>query len=115
MKRQTLLLQQMRNNEADELASARASARERVLREFEATQSGLSSKGTVGKVVAGTAVDKDAGERGTKRKFDLDQEEIDRLTKEGEDEALRRTALEMIESRRAKLPNFWLVSGHHYY
>ena len=70
-------------------------------------QSGLGSKATVGKTLATTAP---GGERGTKRKFDLDQDEIERLAKEGEQEAMERTAVEQAEARRAKLPNFWLVS-----
>ena len=83
-----------------------------MLKEFEDAQSGLSSKATAGKVMTGTQGNGDKEEgRGTKRKFDLDQEEMERLAKEGEDEALKRTALEMAEARRAKLPNFWLVSG----
>lgn len=71
-----------------------------------------------GKVVASTSTsvvgEVGVGEgdgRGVKRKFELEREEIDRLTKEGEEEAMRRTAIELAESRRAKLPAFWLVSG----
>lgn len=114
IKRQNLLLERMRATEEDELQSARAAARERVLKEFEHAQSGLSSKATAGKVMAGTQGnsngEKEGEARGTKRKFDLDQDEMERLAKEGEDEALKRTALELAEARRAKLPNFWLVS-----
>lgn len=113
----------MKTTESDDLASARAAARSRVLREFEQTQSGLSTVGKAvkGKVVASTSTSGNgvgeggagAGEgdgRGVKRKFELEREEIDRLTKEGEEEAMRRTAIELAESRRAKLPAFWLVS-----
>ena len=83
-----------------------------MLREFEQTQNGLAS--ISGKVKAvPVELDKGKGKdeeaKGTKRKFDLDNEEIDRLTEEGLEVALRKTALEMAESRRAKLPNFWLV------
>lgn len=82
-----------------------------MLREFEQTQTGLAS--ISGKVRA-APVEQDQGKekgeaKGTKRKFDLDSEEIERLTEEGLEAALRKTALEMAESRRAKLPNFWLV------
>lgn len=103
----------MKETEEDELASARAAARSRVLKEFEHTQSGLSSKPTAGKVVSTSAVvasGSGVDGRGIKRKFDLDEEEMERLAKEGEDEALKRMEIEMAESRRAKLPNFWLVS-----
>lgn len=107
----------MKLTEQEELLVAKNEARNRVLKEFEHTQSGLSSKPTVGKVVAvasgsgssssGNGGDKD---RGVKRKFDLDEAEIDRLTKEGEDEAYKRMEIEKIEARKAKLPSFWLVS-----
>ena len=94
------------------MASARAAARERVIKEFEQTQSGLASisgKVKAAPVEVDKGKDKEEG-KGTKRKFDLDSEEIDRLTEEGLEVALRKTALEMAEARRAKLPNFWLVS-----
>ncbi|KAL8277633.1 hypothetical protein RQP46_009906 [Phenoliferia psychrophenolica] len=110
IKRQSLLLDRMRATEEQERVLARAAARERVLKEFESAQSGLGSKATVGKTVASTVVVPGAEGRGTKRKFDLDQDEIERLAKEGEQEALERTAVEQAEARRAKLPNFWLPS-----
>ena len=112
IKRQSLLLDRMRATEEQERVLARSAARERVLKEFESAQSGLGSKAIVGKTLASRAAgdggDKADG-RGTKRKFDLDQDEIERLAKEGEQEALERTAMEQAEARRAKLPNFWLV------
>lgn len=105
----------MRETEAQDLVAARAAARERVLREFEQAQTGLTSKAAVGKQLAATASksgEDGAESRGVKRKFDLDKEEIEKLMKEGEDEALARMTLEMNEAKRAKLPNFWLVSGN---
>lgn len=48
--------------------------------------------------------------RGTKRKFDFDQDEVDIATREAEEAALRQIEKEQAESRRAKLPAFWLPS-----
>ncbi|BGP25951.1 zinc finger protein, nitric oxide synthase-interacting protein [Rhodotorula toruloides] len=110
IKRQQKLLERMRAESEAEMAAARTAARERVLKEFETAQSSLGSKTTQGKVSATGADDEKAGPRGTKRSFELDEDEIDRLTKEATDEALSRTAREMADARRAKLPNFWLPS-----
>ncbi|GAA5864712.1 hypothetical protein JCM8547_008278 [Rhodosporidiobolus lusitaniae] len=111
IKRQNLLLDKMRAESEAEMAAARQAARERVLKEFETAQTSLGNKTTQGKVSAtGKADEKADGPRGTKRAFELDEDEIDRLTKEATDEALNRTAKEMAESRKAKLPNFWLPS-----
>ncbi|BGP17747.1 hypothetical protein JCM10213_005329 [Rhodosporidiobolus nylandii] len=110
IKRQQALLDRMRAESEAEMAAARAAARERVLKEFETAQSSLGSGRTQGKTAATGAKDETAGPRGTKRAFELDEEEIDRLTKEATEEALNRTAMEMAEARKAKLPNFWLPS-----
>ncbi|BGP09537.1 hypothetical protein JCM10049v2_005410 [Rhodotorula toruloides] len=110
IKRQQKLLERMRAESEAEMATARAAARERVLKEFETAQSSLGSKTTQGKVSATGADEEKVGPRGTKRTFELDEDEIDRLTKEATDEALNRTAREMADARRAKLPNFWLPS-----
>lgn len=102
----------MRAESEQEMAAARAAARERVLREFESAQSSLGSKTIAGKAsITGPATGgAEKNGAGTKRKFDLDEDEIERLAKEATDEALNRTAMELAESRKAKLPNFWLVS-----
>ncbi|KAK4698206.1 nitric oxide synthase-interacting protein, partial [Phenoliferia sp. Uapishka_3] len=54
IKRQTVLLDRMRATEEEERVLARSAARQRVLKEFEHAQSGLGSKGTVGKTLAST-------------------------------------------------------------
>ncbi|GAA5860969.1 hypothetical protein JCM3774_003206 [Rhodotorula dairenensis] len=116
IKRQNLLLDRMRQESHAEMARARAQARERVLREFEVAQSSLGgtrTAATEGKVSAtGAGADKaDGGPgRGTKRSFQLDEDEIERLTNEATEEALRRTTKEMADARKAKLPNYWLPS-----
>lgn len=98
----------MRSTEADDLALARSAARARVLKEFEQTQSGITKLGSGATAVTNSKEEGD--KRGVKRKFELDRDEIERLAKEGEDEALRKTEKELAEARKAKLPNFWLVS-----
>ncbi|GAA5998488.1 uncharacterized protein JCM10292_002731 [Rhodotorula paludigena] len=105
IKRQQLLLDRMRAESEAEMAASRAAARERVLKEFETAQTSLGSKTTAGKVVAATD-----GPRGTKRTFELDEDEIEKLMKEATEEAMGRTAREMAEARKAKLPNYWLPS-----
>ena len=111
IKRQNVLLDRMRAESEQEMAAARAAARERVLREFESAQTSLGSKTTAGKAsITGPATGgAEKNGAGTKRKFDLDEDEIERLAKEATDEALNRTAIELADSRKAKLPNFWLV------
>lgn len=114
IKRQTMLLERMQEQEATDIIAARLAARERVLQEFEQTQTGLSATGAIGQLrrpvaaststLAATTVT-----GGVKRKFDLDSTEIERLAKESEDKAAKKIALELVESRKAKLPNFWLV------
>lgn len=104
IKRQQLLLDRMRAESEAEMAASRAAARERVLKEFETAQTSLGSKTTAGKVVAATD-----GPRGTKRTFELDEDEVEKLMKEATEEAMGRTAREMAEARKAKLPNYWLV------
>ncbi|GAA6032083.1 hypothetical protein JCM8097_007059 [Rhodosporidiobolus ruineniae] len=113
IKRQQKVLERMRAESEAEMAAARAAARERVLREFESAQSSLGAKTTSGKVSATGAAGEDkagGGARGTKRAFELDEDEIDRLTREATEEAMKRTAKELAEAGKAKLPNFWLPS-----
>ncbi|POY73301.1 hypothetical protein BMF94_3635 [Rhodotorula taiwanensis] len=111
IKRQSLLLERMRADSEAEMAASRAAARDRVLHEFESAQSSLGNKTTDGKVSAtGAEAEKAGMARGTKRSFQLDEDEIERLTNEATEEALRRTTQEMAEARKAKLPNYWLPS-----
>ncbi|GAA5952671.1 hypothetical protein JCM3765_002242 [Sporobolomyces pararoseus] len=109
IKRQNILLERMRAESEQEMAEARAVARERVMKEFETAQTGLGSKAAEGKV-SSTGGDKDGNKRGTKRAFELDEDEIERLTNEAIDEASKRMAKEMAEVRKSKLTNYWLPS-----
>lgn len=115
IKSQQRLLVKIQEEEQDTLRLARQAARERVLSEFNQAQSGLSISKTSSAAkkllpaISNTTTVAPSGEDGKKRKFNLDQEEIERLINVSEEEAMNRTALELIESRRAKLPAFWLV------
>ncbi|KAG6907313.1 hypothetical protein DXG01_009432 [Tephrocybe rancida] len=91
----------------EEKARAKESARERVLRDFEKGQLGLSG-------LPSTAVTKSGGDaddsRGTKRKFEFDSSTVETLAREAEEAALREIEREQAESLRNKLPDFWLPS-----
>lgn len=100
----------MRQETQQELTLARIAARERVVREFDSTQSSLGSKTVAGKTATTKSSKADEAQPGQKRKFDLDEDEIERLADEATDEAMKRTAVELAESRKAKLPNYWLPS-----
>lgn len=112
----------MKVEEEQERELARQHARERVLQDFEKLQSGVAAAGSR---VAGPSAPSSSstasaagsttngvgsvGDRGTKRKFDLDGDEVTRLQDEQEAKALREIEREQAEKRKAKLPNFWLV------
>lgn len=105
IKKQKQKLEALRADAAQAKALALEAARERVLKEFEKSQLGLSSKPST---TASTApID---NPRGTKRKFEFDTNEVDRRTHDAEEEALRVLEREQAEALRAKLPDFWLPS-----
>lgn len=104
---------------------ARERARERVLEEFERTQSGMgsSSKAAASSVKdvrnananveitsSTSTIGVSADDRGKKRKFALDDEEIAKLASEHEEKAMQQLEKERAEKMKAKLPNFWLPS-----
>lgn len=115
IKRQSLLLEKMKETELVDAAAAKVAARERVLKDFEHTQTGLaalSSTSTAAASSSAATTSRTASSLvvgGVKRKFDLDSTEIERLTRESEEVAAKKIALELVEARKAKLPNFWLV------
>jgi nitric oxide synthase-interacting protein len=124
-----MLLERMKEEEENDLIKAKLAARDRVLKEFEQTQTGLSATAGVPtnqllrrSVISSSSSSSSSltttttnGGGGVKRKFDLDSTEIERLTKESEEKAAKKIAIELIESRKAKLPNFWLVRSFHHY
>ncbi|KAK4047420.1 hypothetical protein OIV83_005467 [Microbotryomycetes sp. JL201] len=110
IKRQTVLLERMRAEAEKEMALARVAARERVLKEFETSQSALGGgpSSNASKTAATTAAG--GSTVGSKRKFEFDEDELEKRTAEATEEALRKTTQEMADARKAKLPNFWLAS-----
>lgn len=87
-------------SELAEKEKARSEARARVLSDFE---KGLTLGGA-----RKTTVDVRVEDRGTKRKFEFDEDMIEKLAKEAEEAAMRAIEQEQAEARRAKLPAFWL-------
>ncbi|RSL50623.1 hypothetical protein CEP53_008724 [Fusarium sp. AF-6] len=88
--------------------------RERAVADFELTQAGLDrkSKGSVAKPDDATT-DATSGENalalvGTKRKFELDQDELDRIARE--DKVKARKALDDEKAAKPQLPSFWTPS-----
>lgn len=140
IKRQTLLLEKMKEEEEAERQLARQQARERVLADFEKLQNGAgpssltststnpsttriggSSTSATPSTSASTPSETNAAsttttstiggnERGLKRKFALDDTEVSRLQEEQEEQAMKLIEQEQLEKRKAKLPNFWLPS-----
>lgn len=107
----------MREEEEQERQAARQLARERVLRDFEKLQSGAGTSAldaSNDKKVDAVSIES-IGERGTKRKFALDEQEVARLQEEHEEKAMLEIEREQAEKRKAKLPNFWLVRGNYRY
>ncbi|KAG6860609.1 hypothetical protein C0995_009430 [Termitomyces sp. Mi166 len=111
----------------EEKARAKEAARERVLRDFEKGQSGLSALPSVTGTKSSGAADVDEREctvflydsnsiqsltqaRGTKRKFAFDSSAVENLAREAEEAALREIEREQAESLKNKLPDFWLPS-----
>lgn len=101
--------QRLRN---DELARLKA------VEEFEAVQAGLESKVGAGSRVVGRAngkivVEHDepsisaGGEKGTKRKFEIDEEELKRIASEDRSKAAR-TLEDERKAAKGHLPSFWV-------
>lgn len=117
IKRAEMLVDQLKAEEASQREAAREAARQRVLDDFEATQTRFVSNG-IGSGVAQTGSTKNKGKeaavseepRGQKRKFDLDDDHVQKLVNESEERAMAQLEKEQAEARKAKLPSFWLPS-----
>lgn len=92
-------------------------AKARAIREFEMVQMGLEVKGSNGKVVGrqnGKVVVEEeekgtnATTKGTKRKFEIDEDELLRIAKEDRNKA--RKAIEDEKNSKQHLPSFWVPS-----
>ncbi|KAF2728713.1 hypothetical protein EJ04DRAFT_516422 [Polyplosphaeria fusca] len=115
IKRLEKAAEQRKEDEQDQAAREDEEARQRAIEDFEAVQMGLEAKvgkgNTVvaredGKIIVEGEVD---GKRGTKRKFEIDEEELKRIASEERS----RAKLALSEERRAArghLPSFWVPS-----
>ncbi|KDE05618.1 hypothetical protein MVLG_03990 [Microbotryum lychnidis-dioicae p1A1 Lamole] len=114
MQRQQAILESIRREAQVEMKNAREAARQRVVDEFESSQNGLGSGLIDGKAKRRTGgANAELGKAGEKRNtgaFELDENEVEKLAEEATVEALNRTARELAEQSKAKLPNFWLPS-----
>ena len=93
----------MQIQEAEDREIAREAARQRVLSDFEKTQSIGGSRianGNKQSTKSADTVDVVAGERGVKRKFELEQNDLDKLVQESEDKALAQLAMEQVRQHR---------------
>ncbi|KAL3417411.1 RING finger domain-containing protein [Phlyctema vagabunda] len=98
-------------------------AKERAVREFEKIQMGLESKVLAGgasggskkivgrengKVVVEQEMEGEAGKRGEKRKFELDEDELLRIARD--DRSKARKAIDDEKASKTTLPSFWVPS-----
>ncbi|KAJ9110718.1 hypothetical protein QFC22_006696 [Naganishia vaughanmartiniae] len=119
-------LEAFAEQEQQEREKAKVEARERVLRDFERglglggvriastaammadtekkIQLGREAEDGVPKLIEGSGADA----RGIKRKFELDQSAVEKAAQAAEEMALKALEAEQVESRKAKLPSFWL-------
>ncbi|GAB7360180.1 hypothetical protein MBLNU230_g7942t1 [Neophaeotheca triangularis] len=101
-------------DEAREREEEDARARARAVEDFERVQAGLSARGAGEKVVGregGKVIVEqraDAGAKGSKRKFEMDEEELVRLAREDVEKTKRVMLAE--EGAKPELPSFWVPS-----
>ncbi|KIJ64689.1 hypothetical protein HYDPIDRAFT_89448 [Hydnomerulius pinastri MD-312] len=107
IKRQKERLAQLKKDAEAEKQLALEAARERVLRDFEKGQLGLSANLPS---IATTSGAESKASRDGKRKLDFDSSTVETLTREAEEAALRQIEREQAEALRHKLPDFWLPS-----
>ncbi|KAL7940914.1 hypothetical protein V8C42DRAFT_336208 [Trichoderma barbatum] len=104
----------VRQNAEKEAAKIRAigddEERERAIRDFELTQAGLANNS--GKPNSSAAAESENGETtvraGSKRKFALDADELDRIAEN--DKAKARKAIDDEKAAKPSLPSFWTPS-----
>lgn len=111
IKKQKDRLAVLKADAEEEKKHAIEAARERVLKDFEKMHLGLSAKpaDSTSTFSSATPSTTDSA-RGKKRKFEFDTTEVERLTREAEEDALLQLEKEQAEALRAKLPDFWLPS-----
>ncbi|KAH7910396.1 hypothetical protein BJ138DRAFT_1136063 [Hygrophoropsis aurantiaca] len=104
IKRQKDRLELLKREAEEERELAKEAARERVLRDFEKGQLGLSAN------IPATNFSEGKEIQSTKRKLDFGTSAVESLTREAEEAALRQIEREQAEALRHKLPDFWLPS-----
>lgn len=117
MKRLEKALERQKLEDEEQRLREEEEARHRAIEEFETVQMGLSVKigagsrvvgRNNGKVVVEQEADAEAGEsRGSKRKFEIDEEELKRIASEERTKA-RRTLDEERKAAKGHLPSFWV-------
>jgi len=101
-------LEALQKEEEVEKEQARIRARERVLRDFEKSQTGFGASTTEQNDKSTKSAE--GNPRGAKRKFGFDEEKVESAAREAEEAALEKIEKEQAEARKAKLPDFWLPS-----
>ncbi|KAI0586967.1 Nitric oxide synthase-interacting protein [Pyrenophora tritici-repentis] len=117
MKRLEKVNERQKLDDEDQKSREEEEARLRAVEEFEAVQMGLSVKSGAsarvvgrqdGKIMVEEEQDAKAGEgRGTKRKFEIDEEELKRIATEERTKA-KRTLDEERKAAKGHLPSFWV-------
>ncbi|OAG26198.1 hypothetical protein CC77DRAFT_1015523 [Alternaria alternata] len=117
MKRLEKINERQKLEDEDQRLRGEEEARLRAVEEFEAVQMGLSVKAGAsarvigrqgGKIIVEEEQDAKAGEtRGTKRKFEIDEEELKRIADEEQSKAKRTLDAER-KAAKGHLPSFWV-------
>jgi len=111
IKKQKAKLAALKAEAEEEKKRAIEAARERVLSDFEKAHLGLSAKPTGSTPTSSSATPSTTDSaHGKKRKFEFDTTDVERQTREAEEDALLQLEKEQAEALRAKLPDFWLPS-----
>jgi nitric oxide synthase-interacting protein len=117
MKRMEKVNERQKLEDEDQKVREEEAARVRAIEEFEAVQMGLSVKAGAsarvvgregGKIMVEEEQDAKAGEsKGTKRKFEIDEDELKRIANEEHSKA-KRTLDEERKAAKGHLPSFWV-------
>lgn len=114
IKRLEKLAERQKLEEVDQEEREDELARQRAVQEFEAVQMGLEVKVGAGSKVVGReggkiTVEQDevVGSKGTKRKFEIDEEELKRIAFEERSKA-KRTIEDERKAAKGQLPSFWV-------
>lgn len=123
IKRLEKLHEQRKLEEVDAVEREDELARLRAVQEFEAVQMGLEAKLGAGSRVVGredgkiiVEQEEAAGSKGTKRKFEIDEDELKRIASEERNKA-KKTIESERKAAKKELPSFWVPgetpSTHH--